>query len=507
MAYSYNMTSRSIFGLLPLLHACGGPPQSPGTTPPAPADTTQAAYIASSSAPQALGSVPSPAETLSNIRQPTESPFLAAEPAEPLPHTRWNRSWFFEQRGDLGSAVEQLERLQELDPSYPGLERRLSLVRMRRDRLAALVGLRTDSLLPVEEEPRPGSGISIAAVGDIQLGMGWPEDNSVLPPDQASGMFTHVSDWLGGSDISFGNLETVLADSGESTKCRRGSRNCYAFRAPTAYAKTLRNVGFDVMSINNNHAADFGDAGMRTTRAALEKAGIIHSGPSGIATWQTQSLRIALIAFSTGDSRYRVQDVESARGAVAAASRDHDLVLVSFHGGAEGSGATHVPKTVETAFGENRGNVFAFSHALVDAGADLVLGHGPHVLRGMEIYRGRLIAYSLGNFAAWHGFNLRGPLGISAVLNVTLAPNGVITKAEIKPVYLERPGIPSSDPERRAVAIIRDLSLEDFGHTVFDEAGRFELESGDRRMENGNFPSRSPSQAPISNPNFPISNY
>ncbi len=290
MAYCYNMTSRSIFWLLPLLHACGGPPHSPGTTLPAPADTTEAVSIVSSSAPQASSPVAGSAETPSNIPQPTESP-SSAEPAEPPAHARWNRSWFFEQRGDLDSAVDQLERLQELDPSYRGLERRLSLVRMRRDRLAALVGLQTGSLLPVEEEPRPGSGISIAAVGDIQLGMGWPEDNPVLPPDHASGMFSQLRDWLGGTDITFGNLETVLADSGESTKCRRGSRNCYAFRAPTVYAATLRDVGFDVMSINNNHAADFGDAGMRTTEAALEKAGIIHSGPTGIATWQTRSLR------------------------------------------------------------------------------------------------------------------------------------------------------------------------------------------------------------------------
>ena len=491
-----------LLALLPLLCACGGPPSTVAAQP-APSDTTRAISDSASLLIAVSSPVANPSDVPPDIAQTSDSAPTPAQTRSASALLLWNRSWLFEQRGDLDRAVELLEELDELDSVYLGLERRLSLVRMRRDRLAALVGLQPGSPLPVEEEPRPGSGVSIAAVGDIQLGMGWPEDNPVLPPDQASGMFSHLSDWLGGTDITFGNLETVLADSGESTKCRRGSRNCYAFRAPTAYAKTLRNVGFDVMSINNNHAADFGDAGMRTTRAALEKAGIIHSGPSGIATWQTQSLRIALIAFSTGDSRYRVQDVESARGAVAAASRDHDLVLVSFHGGAEGSGATHVPKTVETAFGENRGDVFAFSHALVDAGADLVLGHGPHVLRGMEIYRGRLIAYSLGNFAAWHGFNLRGPLGLSAILNVTLAPNGVITEAEIKPVYLERPGIPSSDPERRAVAIIRDLSLEDFGHTVFDEAGRFELEIGERRLENGN----SPIQSPISNPQFPISNY
>ena len=199
MAYSYDMTSRPIFWLLPLLHACGGPPHSPGTTLPAPADTAQAVSVVSSSTPQVSSRVAGSAGTPSNVGQSTESPSFAAEPAEPPAHTRWNRSWFFEQRGDLDSAVEQLERLQELDPPYPGLERRLSLVRMRRDRLAALVGLQTGSLLPVEEEPRPGSGISIAAVGDIQLGMGWPEDTPILPPDRASGMFSHLRDWLDGN--------------------------------------------------------------------------------------------------------------------------------------------------------------------------------------------------------------------------------------------------------------------------------------------------------------------
>lgn len=328
--------------------------------------------------------------------------------------------------------------------------------------------------LAVEEEPTPGPRITIAAVGDIQLGSGWPEERAVLPPGQAESMFRHVTERLRTADVTFGNLETVLADSGESTKCRRGSGNCYAFRAPTSYAATLRATGFNLLSVNNNHAADFGTFGLQATAVALDEAGILHSGPLGLASWETQSVTMAMLAFSTGDGPYRVQDIEAAQAAVREASRAHDLVLVSFHGGAEGPGATHVPKAPETAFGENRGDVYAFAHSLVDAGADLVLGHGPHVLRGMEIYRGRLIAYSLGNFAAWHGFNLRGPLGLSAILNVTLAPNGVVTAAEIHPVYLEAPGVPKPDPERRAVAIIRTLSREDFGDAVFDEDGKFD---------------------------------
>ena len=276
---------------------------------------------------------------------------------------------------------------------------------------AALPG--QDTLPAIDEVPAAGPSIRIAAVGDIQLGSGWPEERAVLPPNQAEDMFRYVAQHLRTADVTFGNLETVLADSGESTKCRRGSRNCYAFRAPTSYAATLRAAGFDLLSVNNNHTADFGTYGLRTTVAALDGAGILHGGPLGIASWETRSLGIALLAFSTGDGPYRVQDIPAARAAVIAADRTHELVFVSLHGGAEGSGATHVPKSEETAFGENRGDVYAFAHAMVDAGADLVLGHGPHVLRGMEIYRGRFIAYSLGNFAAWHGFNLRGPLGPS----------------------------------------------------------------------------------------------
>lgn len=487
-----------LYHIVPLMYACGGSPSTVAVQP-APDDTTRT--VSSSRAwPFAVsGLIANPQEIPSDSQQPPNSAPRSVQTREATALTLWNRSWLFEQRGDWNRAVEILEELEELDSAYRGLERRLSLVRMRRDRLAAVEALTPGSALPVAEEAIPGPRIMLTAVGDIQLGTGWPEDDAVLPPDQAAGIFQRVSELLGNADITFGNLETVLADSGESTKCRRGSRNCYAFRAPTKYAATLRSVGFDVMSINNNHAADFGDAGKRATENALDRVAIHHSGSSGVATWATQSLRLAMIAFSTGEGPYRVQDIESARAAVIAASLEYDLVLVSFHGGAEGSGATHVPKSVETAFGENRGDVFAFSRALVDAGADLVLGHGPHVLRGMEIYRGRLIAYSLGNFAAWHGFNLRGPLGLSAILNVTLAPNGVVTAARIDPVVIEQPGVPTPDPERRAVAIIRDLSLEDFGDNIFDEHGRFELEIGNQNLD-----FRNNLQSPISTLHSPI---
>ncbi len=404
--------------------------------------------------------------------------FRAALDADSLnTDARWHLGWILQDRGAWDDAVAAWQALSHLAPDYPELALRSPILEMRRDEARRRAALPPDSAPPPEEDPRNGTPIRIASVGDIQLGQGWPDEDPVLPPDNARPLFDRVGHWLADADITFGNLETVLADSGESTKCRRGSRTCYAFRAPTSFAATLRLTGFDVLSINNNHAGDFGDVGREATVAALDGSGVLHSGPtSGMASWETHGLRVALIAFSTGSVDFRIQDIDAARRHVREADRHHDLVLVSFHGGAEGSGATRVPRAVEHAFGENRGDVYAFAHAMVDAGADLVLGHGPHVLRGMEVYRGRMIAYSLGNFSAWHGFNLRGPLGLSAVLTVTLSPNGVVTQATIHPVFLERPGIPTPDPQRRALAIVRGLSLEDLGDALFDETGRYTRE-------------------------------
>ena len=113
-------------------------------------------------------------------------------------------------------------------------------------------------------------------------------------------------------------------------------------------------------------------------------------------------------------------------------------MVVTFHGGAEGADKQHVKPGTEMFLGENRGNLMKFSHAVVDAGADLVVGHGPHVLRGMEWRKGRLIAYSLGNFAGHGSLNWDGVLGVSALLRVTLRGDGAWVQGKIVPVRIER---------------------------------------------------------------------
>jgi hypothetical protein len=338
-----------------------------------------------------------------------------------------------------------------------------------------LAALPDPSTLPRREEtPRAGPKVVIRSVGDVNLGRGWPADRAVLPDNDARELFGPFGDELRRADITDGNLETALADAGESHKCGPKSTKCFAFRVPTSFANALKEAGFDVMGIANNHAGDFGMEGRLTTKRALDGVGIKYSGTLGdIATLEVNGLKVGFIAFSTGSDVYSVLDIPMAQKVVAEAKRAHDLVIVAFHAGAEGADAGHVPKTTEKFLGENRGDEYAFAHAVIDAGADLAIGHGPHRVRGVEVYKGRFIAYSLGNFSTYKTFGLTGPLGVTGILEVTLAANGVAVAAQLIPGIIEQPGIPRLDPARQAVKLIRDLSRQDFGNEVFDADGRW----------------------------------
>ena len=117
----------------------------------------------------------------------------------------------------------------------------------------------------------------------------------------------------------------------------------------------------------------------------------------------------------------------------------------------------------ERFLGENRGDPVRFAHAVVDAGADLVVGSGPHVLRGMEWYKQRLIAYSLGNFAGYDVFSLGGPLSTSGILRVTLDGAGRFEAGRLVPTHMVGAGLPALDPSEAAHGLVRTLSRQDFG--------------------------------------------
>jgi poly-gamma-glutamate capsule biosynthesis protein CapA/YwtB (metallophosphatase superfamily) len=238
---------------------------------------------------------------------------------------------------------------------------------------------------------------------------------------------------------------------------------CFVFRSPTRYATYLRDAGFRVMSLANNHAQDFGDVGRASSMQALDAVGIRHSGRDGdIAEWTTRGRRFALVAFAPNVGSHQLNDLARAREIVTSLSASHDIVIVSFHGGAEGDGASKLPFAHELYAGEDRGDVVEFAHAVVDAGADLVLGSGPHVMRAVELYRDRLIAYSLGNFATYYGISVNGIRGTSGVLTARVADDGKFIDARFTPTVQIRPGGPQPDPQRRALLQLRNLTLEAF---------------------------------------------
>jgi poly-gamma-glutamate capsule biosynthesis protein CapA/YwtB (metallophosphatase superfamily) len=305
--------------------------------------------------------------------------------------------------------------------------------------------------------------ITLAAVGDVMLGSTFP-DESLLPPNDGANLLDEVKPILSAADITFGNLEGPMIDGGVSAKCPPGRANCYAFRVPTRYGRYLKEAGFDVMSLANNHAMDFGAEGRASSARTLDALGIAHSGAVGdIARLTVKGKRIALIAFATYPTSYNLNDLESAKKLVADLTAANDIVIVSFHGGAEGASRQHVPYGAEAFFGENRGDLRRFSRAMIDVGADLVIGHGPHVVRGMEVYRNRLIAYSLGNFATYGRFSLTGPLGLSLILQVRLTMDGAFAGGKIYAVKQEKPGGPRLDPTGAIIPLVRQLSIEDFG--------------------------------------------
>jgi hypothetical protein len=316
------------------------------------------------------------------------------------------------------------------------------------------------------EAARTTAPVTFALVGDVMLGSTFPDETGgLLPPDDGKALLSEVTPLLSAADVAFGNLEGPLADTGRSEKCARSKPGrCYAFRVPTRYGKLLADAGFKVFSLANNHAGDFGDEGRASTRRTLEALGIRYAGaPGEVARLEVHGTRVALVAFSTSGGTNDLRDLPEAARVVAAARQGADLVVVSMHAGAEGADRQHVPPGHEDFLGEDRGDVRAFARAVIDAGADLVVGHGPHVVRGMEVVKGKLVVYSLGNFATYGGMNLSGPNGLSLVLEVRLAPDGTFLDGRIHPCRQERPGGPRRDPTAAVIPVVRRLSQEDFG--------------------------------------------
>jgi hypothetical protein len=316
------------------------------------------------------------------------------------------------------------------------------------------------------------------------LTIGWAGDTMFgsadhVAPDDGTALFAHVRPLLRGADIAAGNLEGVLTEA-TASKCDGAERDdCFAFRAPPADAQALRRAGFDVMNLANNHAWDYGAAGQADTIAALDAAGVRWTGtPGQVTVLRRNGVRVAFVGYAPYAWAPSMHDVPLAQGLVRYADSQADLVVALIHAGAEGREQTHTPVGVEVSYGEDRGDTRTFAHALVDAGADLVLGSGPHVIRGVERYRDRLIAYSLGNFAGWHNFSSGGTYDLSALLRVRVNGLGEVLGGQWRSLRLREPGIPEPDPNNASAALAVEVSREDFGAAAYPMGRRGFLSHG-----------------------------
>lgn len=320
--------------------------------------------------------------------------------------------------------------------------------------------------------------ITLQWVGDMamstQLG---------LPPGGVEQALAPIAGTLRYTDLTLGNLEGTLSAGGISKCGTTGtatSGTCFAFQAPPSTALALRRLGFDLVNQANNHAQDFGPSGHAQTTAALKRAGLAWTGDPGQITYlTTHGVRVAFLGFAPYANTSNLLDIPRAEAMVRTAARHAAIVVVLIHAGAEGADQLHTPTGTQYFLGENRGNARLFAQSVISAGASVVLGSGPHVIRGVQDDRGHLIAYSLGNFIGYHTLSGGGVLNDSGIIRVTLSvATGRATAARWIPVTLDG-GLPRRTAGDGDAPLVAQLSREDFPRSHFDirPDGRFVLPS------------------------------
>ena len=316
--------------------------------------------------------------------------------------------------------------------------------------------------------------LSVAMCGDIMMGTTFPSVQ--LPSNDGAELFKDAGPIFQQADLAVGNLEGTLCDGGQSTKGE--GPNVYSFRTPTTYVQWLKQAGFDFLSMANNHANDFGQEGILSTERMLQQEGIKFAGIEGrteTAVIERKGLRIGFCAFGHNSYTLKHTDLNTVSRILADLKEQTDLIIVSFHGGAEGRTKSHLPHGTEIFLGEDRGNLRSFAHMCIDEGADIVFGHGPHVCRAMEVYKGHLVAYSLGNFCTPAGLSVSGISGYSPVLVARIDRNGKLIDGRIHSFIQAFGKGPQPDLDNKVAQFIRSLTKSDFKnpHIKIEDDGSF----------------------------------
>lgn len=317
---------------------------------------------------------------------------------------------------------------------------------------------KTDSSLTLKDT------ITIIGVGDIMLGTNYPSSKYLPPENDCKPLLQSVLPILKDADVTFGNLEGTFLNTGSVAKRCKDPTKCYTFRMPEAYVKCLAEADFDILSLANNHSYDFGQPGIINTIRLLDENDILYAGllthPTSI--FIKNNIKFGFCAFSPNSGTCDIRNISNAQRIVRELDKQCDIVIVSFHGGAEGKSHQHVTRKIEIFYGENRGNVYEFAHKVIDAGADIVFGHGPHVTRAIEIYKNKFIIYSLGNFCTYARFNLSGANGIAPIIKLSVNKNGKFLKGKIIPIVQSGEGGSKIDTLKRAIYKLKELTKQDF---------------------------------------------
>lgn len=313
--------------------------------------------------------------------------------------------------------------------------------------------------------------VTLIGVGDIMMGTNFPSEQ-YLP---TRNLLEPVTPILQDADVTFGNHEGVILDDGGTPKRCSNPDLCYLFRTPERFTPLLKEAGFDVMSLANNHAGDFGQTGRKNSMRVMDSLGIYHAGllQRPYVTFEMDGMRYGFAAFAPNTGTVSINNEKEAVDIVRHLDSISDIVIISFHGGAEGKKYQHITREREYFYGENRGNIYEFAHTLVDNGADVIFGHGPHVTRAVEVYNDRFIAYSLGNFLTYARFNLRGENGIAPIVKVFTNGEGKFYKAEVTSIIQRGEGGPIVDTDERAFKKLKELTQQDFPEVPlsFEEGG------------------------------------
>lgn len=327
------------------------------------------------------------------------------------------------------------------------------------------------------------STLTFVGVGDIMMGLNYPDESPVLPPEDGALIFADVKSILQDATLTIGNLEGVLLDLGGTPKRCSNPKLCYAFRMPERYVNHLVDAGFDLLSVANNHSGDFGPTGRETSQEVLKKAGLGFAGFEGMSEkyyLEKDGIRYGFTAFSVNNGTLRVTDAAKAKQVISDLRDSSDIVIVSMHIGAEGKKFNRITRKTEHFVGENRGNPYAFARLAIDAGADIVFGHGPHVARAIDLYKGKFIAYSLGNFATSTSVNITGVSGYAPIIKIKTNKNGDFLEGQIYSAIQQGPDgarRPLLDTTGACISEIKKLTEKDIPEAkiVIEKDGKIVL--------------------------------